>query len=388
MKRLFYIVALASIVMLPLGASAQEHVNKAIDAFGTAVEKNGIKSSTVDKGNTKAYAKIYEFSLPKKQEKNLEPLKNAFYQDMSAAYDVFVKKETDAAKSNRLIAYGDHLEKLMHLGWPYCKWGRNYLTMCVDDTADSLYRYVYGLEWQKRGKNIEGKVYKLYSMNPKKMSAKQKRSAQNLDGVLKNLEDLSDKLDSIDDDDDDDDSFDLGDLSVLSGLGDLGKLAKAFGGKIVDGTDTIETKEGKTILKSNRQRIVIEKDGSMTIDDGEGNVMKIGADGNVKGMQQSASKPLVGSNTDPIQQFGNLRAAYLNNLRDNIDNTNLLTGLANSILDLCKQKGSVMTMDERALCIDGMKELQERTPDKYIKGIFNVATNSLKKISGTELQGK
>lgn len=197
MKRLFDIVALASIVMLPLGASAQEHVNKAIDAFGTAVEKNGIKSSTVDKGNTKAYAKIYEFSLPKKQEKNLEPLKKAFYQDMSAAYDVFVKKETDAAKSNRLIAYGDHLEKLMHLGWPYCKWGRNYLTMCVDDTADSLYRYVYGLEWQKRGKNIEGKVYKLYSMNPKKMSAKQKRSAQNLDGVLKNLEDLSDKLDSI-----------------------------------------------------------------------------------------------------------------------------------------------------------------------------------------------
>lgn len=69
--------------------------------------------------------------------------------------------------------------------------------MCVDDTADSLYRYVYGLEWQKRGKNIEGKVYKLYSMNPKKMSAKQKRSGQNLDGVLKNLEDLSDKLDSI-----------------------------------------------------------------------------------------------------------------------------------------------------------------------------------------------
>ena len=54
MKRLFDIVALASIVMLPLGASAQEHVNKAIDAFGTAVEKNGIKSSTVDKGNTKA----------------------------------------------------------------------------------------------------------------------------------------------------------------------------------------------------------------------------------------------------------------------------------------------------------------------------------------------
>lgn len=184
MKRLFDIVALASIVMLPLGASAQEHVNMAIDAFGTAVEKNGIKSSTVDKGNTKAYAKIYEFSLPKKQEKNLEPLKKAFYQDMSAAYDVFVKKETDAAKSNRLIAYGDHLEKLMHLGWPYCKWGRNYLTMCVDDTADSLYRYVYGLEWQKRGKNIEGKVYKLYSMNPKKMSAKQKRSAQNLDGEI------------------------------------------------------------------------------------------------------------------------------------------------------------------------------------------------------------
>lgn len=34
-------------------------------------------------------------------------------------------------------------------------------------------------------------------MNPKKMSAKQKRSGQNLDGVLKNLEDLSDKLDSI-----------------------------------------------------------------------------------------------------------------------------------------------------------------------------------------------
>lgn len=84
------------------------------------------------------------------------------------------------------------------------------------------------------------------------------------------------------------------------------------------------------------------------------------------------------SPSDPIQQFGNLRAAYKNSLRErNIRNTTLFTGLANSILDLCKKKGAQMSVAEKQLCVEGLKEMQQDTPDKFIKGIFDVAVGVL-----------
>lgn len=122
----------------------------------------------------------------------------------------------------------------------------------------------------------------------------------------------------------------------------------------------------------------INEDGSLYMDDGEGNTMSLDSNGNVTNMNRETTS----TNDDPIQQFANLRAAYLNNVREgNIDNTTLLTGLANSILELCKTKGQQMTTDEKQLCTDGLKDMQEQTPDKFIKGIFGVAISELNKFS-------
>ena len=57
----------------------------------------------------------------------------------------------------------------------------------------------------------------------------------------------------------------------------------------------------------------------------------------------------------------------------------VLTGLANSILDLCKKKSAQMSLAEKQLCAEGLKEMQQVTSDKFVKGIFGVAISVLNK---------
>lgn len=371
-------VALAVMAMMSAGASAQGNVAKTIEAFGADIEKNCIKSATVMDGKTKAYSKIYEFSMPKKQGKNLEPLKNALYRDMPAAYNVFVKDADDTSKSSYVVAYGDDLQYTLHLGWPYCKSGRNYIFMCVADKTDSLYRYVYGMEWQKEGKKIEGKVYELYSKNPKKVK-KAKSDDAEIDSMIAELNELSDELDKLDSSDDGT-RLEIKDLKDLRKLRSLGSLAKMFGGSVKDGDDSIEQQGGNTVLRSGKQTLVIGADGSLKMDDGKGGTMFIDSDGKITSTSIGTAGNDSAADMAPIQKFGNLRAAYLSNLKEgNIDNVTRLTGLANSILDLCKTRGAEMSSDEKRLCIDGLKEMQEQTPDKFIKGIFGVAIRELGK---------
>lgn len=378
MKRLTRLVTLAALAMMSAGASAQENVAKAIGAFAADIEKNCIKSATVMDGKTKAYSKIYEFSLPKKQAKNIEPLKSALYRDMPAAYNVFVKNADDTSKSSYIVAYGDDLQYTLHLGWPYCKSGRNYIFMCVADKTDSLYRYVYGMEWQKVGKKTEGKVYELYSKNPKKVKKTSIDDAE-FDELRAELDELSDELDKLDFQDNGK-YTEIKDLKDLKKLKSLGSLVKMFGGTIKDGDDSIEQQGGNTVLRSGKQMLVVGADGSIKMDDGKGGTMVIDSDGKITSTSIGTSGNDSAADIAPIQQFGNLRAAYLSNVRDgNIDNVTRLTGLANSILDLCRQKGQQMSSDEKRLCIDGLKEMQEQTPDKFIKGIFGVAIRELDK---------
>lgn len=306
MSKLRNTVAALAVALLPATVIAQKNMSKAIDEFGADVSRNCIKMSSMEQDSTKAYAKTYKFLLPKKNEDKLNPLKKAFYQDASDAYEVFTKNETERSKKNLHIAYGDNLEKYINIGWPYNKTGKNYMFMFVDDKDDPTFRYVFGLEWEKNGKNIEGTVTKIYSLNPKKVKTAKKG------GRVKSY--------SI-----------VGDSLKISGLSSLGK-----------GTTTIIGGNGIAAYSKN-------------IYD---------------------SKEIT---ADPIMKFNNLRATYMNNIREgNIDNTTLLTGLANYILNFCKTSGKLMSTDERQLCMEGLQEMQERTPDKYIKGIFGLAIKTMK----------
>lgn len=381
MKRIRRIVAVAVALLLPLAATAQKNIDNAISTFGAnAGGKYGVWRQINDKSPKGAYCTKYEFRLPKSEEKKLAFLEKAFYQDVSDAYDVFIKKAGDTSKSNKLIAFGDNLEKSMNLGWPDHKSGRNYLFMFVRSKADANFRYVYGLEWHYKGKNVEGYVVKIYSLDPKKVK-QDKSLLPNSDKA--NHQSAADDLASLQDDLED--LKELAKLNNLKSLKNVTKMAKSLVGKVQDSGDAvvldsidfdgIDFDGDKTILSSGKQRLVINGDGSMWMDDGEGNTMQLDGKGNVTSMTKAKTK----ENQDPIQQFANMRVAYLNNLRmaKGYGASTVLTGLANSILNLCKTKGRQMSTAERQLCVEGLKELQEATPDKFIKGIFGVAMDRL-----------
>ena len=294
------VIAVVAAALLPLGAAAQKNIDSAISTFGSNIGKYGVYRQINDKSPKGAYCTRFEFRLPKSEEKKLAFLEKAFYQDVSEAYDVFIKKADDTSKSNRLITYGDNLEKSLSLGWPGHKSGRNYLFMFVRSKDDANFRYVYGLELHYSGKHVEGAVVKIYSLDPKRV--KQDRS-------LLPKGDLAD---------------------YMSAAGDLASLQS-------------DLEELKELVKLKKQEPV--------------------------------------QTTDPIQQFSNLRVAYLNSLRMTKGSgvSTVLTGLANSILDLCKKKSAQMSVAEKRLCAEGLKEMQQATPDNYIKGIFGVAQSVLDK---------
>ena len=162
-------IAVVAVALLPFGAAAQKNIANAIKVFGAGEGKYGVWSQSNEKSPMGAYSTVYQFRLPKKEEKKLDFLEKAFYQDASEAYDVFVKKANDTSKSNRLIVYGASLEKSMSLGWPTYKSGRNYLFMFFASKEKPDYRYVYGLEWHEKGKNVEGTVVEIFSLDPKKV---------------------------------------------------------------------------------------------------------------------------------------------------------------------------------------------------------------------------
>ncbi len=367
MKGIIKGLAVAAMAFLPLAASAQKNIDSAVNTFGANTGKYGIWNKVEDRDDGGAYCITYKFQLPKKEEKKIDFLRKAFYEDVSDAYDVFIKKAGDKTKSNKLIAYGDNLDKRLTLGWASGKdnTDKNYLFMWVNSKENADYRYVYGLEWEYIGNKVCGSVVKIYSRNPQKAKKEKITIVNDQVGVEADLEDLK----SI--------ASDMKDLgNSMKELKSLGKITKMFGGKLRSGNDVIEQKDGKMVIRSGKQNLVINADGSIDMDDGEGNKMSLDGNGNVTNMTKGTDS------SDPVQEFGNLRAAYLNNIREgNVGNTTMLTGLANSILDLCKQKGQQMTASEKQLCIEGLKDMQEQTPDKFIKGIFGVAISELNKYS-------
>ena len=219
---------------------------------------------------------------------------------------------------------------------------------------------MYGLEWHEKGKNVEGTVVEIFSLDPKKVKRDKRLltygGIADYQGALKDLDSAA---------------VELNDLKRLKALAEMSKKlrGKGLNGYIFDNGGK------KTELLTDKQSVIVRGDGSILIDDGEGNTMELDEDGNVTGMGKSAK------NTDPIQQFGNLRVAYLNNLRmvKGDGASTVLTGLANSILDLCKKKGAQMSLAEKQLCAEGLKEMQQVTSDKFVKGIFGVAISVLDK---------
>lgn len=352
------IISLALTAILALGttcAYAQENVDKAMDDFLSHQPSKYINRSTIQFNGPNDFYGEYEFSLPKKEKKNFETLKEAFYKDMPDAYEKMDKKAGSKQKRNITIGYGQTLNHNLHIGWPTNGTDDNILLLFFNDKNNDINRTVYGMVWQEKGKKTTGKIYKIKSPNPKKWKKDANSATSPQVKVERSVTHITN-----------------GDGSKIE-TGPNGTIVTTKSGKIVTpGTTTTTTTTTNTngkvqsLVTLDGGSIKIYDDGKVSVTDRKGNESILST-----GFSSSSSNEYA---TDPIQKFSNMRAAYLENVREgNTNNTSMLTGLANSILDFCKKNGKDMNESEKSLCIKGLSEMQNKTPDDYIQGIFSLA---------------
>lgn len=75
--------------------------------------------------------------------------------------------------------------------------------------------------------------------------------------------------------------------------------------------------------------------------------------------------------------FGNLRSLFLDAKREK-SGLAMQTTIANRMLDLCKNKGSLLSKDERSLCRTTLIDMSQGLNDKYVIGILKMAADALK----------
>ena len=108
------------------------------------------------------------------------------------------------------------------------------------------------------------------------------------------------------------------------------------------------------------------------------------SDGNVvsttSAPQQSAAD--VKTDLDFMLQFGNLRAAFLDAIKD-ADAKTLQTGLVVKIARLCKEKGKILSANEKKTCVNSLTDmcsvLRKTNDDSFMAGMLQEAIIGLSK---------
>lgn len=70
MKKAIKTLAVVTLAFMPLAASAQENISKAIDLFGADTGTYGIWNKTEDRDSKGIFSTIYKFKLPKSRRRN------------------------------------------------------------------------------------------------------------------------------------------------------------------------------------------------------------------------------------------------------------------------------------------------------------------------------
>lgn len=322
------IIVAATLVAMPLAASAQDNFLKAIHSF---LEVNGdyITMSNSTNGEI-SYYKRYYFSMPANQKSKIETMTKAFGRDAVKAYSSYKilatkelppKKKKDKGDSDSRfddvfdtsrnlsfytrtsdsgvtqdIAYGDDLSNRVSFG-TYTT--RNYYVLLTRDPKDSLSRYATALVWWKDGDVIDGSIHEIYSRDPQRYKA----------------------------------------------------------------TSTTTTTV-RTDVFPDGSAIVYDPSSKTTRHYGPG---EYSSDSNV-----SASSDL-----DFLKKFSNLRAFYLKSVRKQDDAT-IQTGIVNNIVAMCKQYSGKLSDEQKKVCISALDEMKKASVDSFLKSMFDLATQYLK----------
>ena len=108
------------------------------------------------------------------------------------------------------------------------------------------------------------------------------------------------------------------------------------------------------------------------------------SDGNVVSMTTAPQQSAVDVKTDIdfMLQFGNLRAAFLDAIKD-ADAKTLQTGIVVKIVRLCKEKGKILSANEKRTCIDSIADmysvLRKTNDDSFMAGMLQEARIVLSK---------
>lgn len=140
-------------------------------------------------------------------------------------------------------------------------------------------------------------------------------------------------------------------------------LAQASGGNSGRGTRTRTYSDGKTVL-------------TQTFDS-NGNLVRS------ESLPQSlVAGTEVNTDTDFMLQFGNLRVAFLDAVKDAGAKT-LQTGIVVKIVRLCREHGKLLSENEKRTCINSLVEmgnaLKKANADTFMDGMIQEARNVLSK---------
>lgn len=320
------ITATLAVALMTTAAMAQSGVEQAIRTF--VDEKSNGKTFTLSNYQEAqeadslptAYYREYKFTVSKKN-KQFNQLLDAFEEGKCKYYQKKMKAAGETLTSSWSVGYGARSESSITFGTYR---DRNYSLLYVRDSRKPKWRTVYGLVWYDNRADqdyCDGSLHIIYSPDPQKKTSKKVRVAYDWDEFNKSMEELDKSLANLD-----------------------------------------VALDGKKLTFASPDTIYNYSDGVFT---NNPNVMVYDPNENVNSAEQFLSR------------FSTLRSLYLDANR-NQRSTTYRTSLINKIVSLCKKKASLLSADEKEVCIFGIKEMKDRTYNEYDKKLLSVAQKALK----------
>lgn len=174
MKTTIRFILIISALVLPVKAVAQVRVMaQAFDVFYNRLDaKSYITTSENASFGDKGYMKSCQFAFPASKDKDMSDFLKAISGNKQYAYKTYSKKEGMKSLNTMTVAAGDSNGKIYEFG---AHADRNYDVICMYEAKDSTMRYVYALVWYKKGKVMNGSIYKFYGKKPESQSEKTKK---------------------------------------------------------------------------------------------------------------------------------------------------------------------------------------------------------------------
>ncbi|MBQ1665886.1 MAG: hypothetical protein II061_07465, partial [Bacteroidaceae bacterium] len=150
------------LTLLPLTATAQEHVEQAFQDFlkskNISFKEKHSKSSNPETLQKEGQLDAYSFKAKRWNDKMLDGIKEAMNLDRDKAYKEVWGDDDDFLNETMSIYYND--KESVKIGFEFDK----YLLICFADTENRGFRYAYAVEWSEIRK--EGMLIKAYARIP------------------------------------------------------------------------------------------------------------------------------------------------------------------------------------------------------------------------------